>query len=61
MLRRLWQVFCSTLAAFFGVQTDANRVRDFQQNSPLAFIIMGIVMALVLVMTLIFIVQQVLA
>ncbi|MCE9686041.1 DUF2970 domain-containing protein [Shewanella sp. AS16] len=61
MLRRLWQVFCSTLAAFFGVQTDAKRVRDFQQSSPLAFIIMGIVMALVLVMTLIFIVQQVLA
>ncbi|MGL4517723.1 MAG: DUF2970 domain-containing protein, partial [Shewanella sp.] len=42
MLSRLWQIFCSTLAAFFGVQSDNQRQRDFRNRSPLPYIIMGI-------------------
>ena len=60
MLTRFWQVFVSTLAAFFGVQSEKNRHRDFNENeSPLAFIFMGIIMAILLVFGLIFIVSQV--
>ncbi|MCG9748167.1 DUF2970 domain-containing protein [Shewanella sp. Isolate8] len=55
------QLFLSTLAAFFGVQTEQNRVRDFQSRSPLPFIVMGILLAIALVASLIFIVKLVLA
>ncbi|MGS0675637.1 DUF2970 domain-containing protein [Shewanella sp. 0m-4] len=61
MLRRLWHIFSSTLAAFFGVQTEQNRVRDFQTSSPVPFIIMGIILAIMFVAALLFIVRQVLA
>ncbi|ARD24166.1 MULTISPECIES: DUF2970 domain-containing protein [Shewanella] len=57
-----WRVFSSTVAAFFGVQTEDNRQRDFQQsNSPLPFIFMGIALAIIMILSLIFIVNQVLA
>ncbi|QYJ87894.1 DUF2970 domain-containing protein [Shewanella mesophila] len=57
----LIQLLLTTIAAFFGVQTERNRQRDFQSQSPLPFIIMGIVMAIILVISLIFIVKLVLA
>ncbi|MDD8060967.1 MULTISPECIES: DUF2970 domain-containing protein [Shewanella] len=55
-----WRVFSSTVAAFFGVQTEQNRQKDFQSQSPLPFIIMGIILAIGLVISLILIVNQVL-
>lgn len=61
MLSRIWQVFHSTVAAFFGVQTDENRKKDFQMGSPLPYIAMGIVLAIVLVASLMFLVGQVLS
>lgn len=61
MLSRIWQVFHSTFAAFFGVQTDKNRKKDFQTGSPLPYIAMGIVLAIVLVASLMFLVGQVLS
>ncbi|WP_041421866.1 DUF2970 domain-containing protein [Shewanella sediminis] len=60
MLRKSWDLLISTLAAFFGVQSEKNRKRDFQASSPLPFIIMGIVLAIALVFTLLFIVRKVL-
>jgi len=56
----IWRVFKSTVAAFFGVQTEHNREKDFQTQSPLPFIIMGIILAIALVISLILIVNQVL-
>ncbi|GGB44417.1 DUF2970 domain-containing protein [Shewanella inventionis] len=56
-----WRVFSSTVAAFFGVQTEHNRQKDFQSQSPLPFIIMGILLAVGLVLTLVLIVNQVLS
>ena len=57
----IWRVFTSTLAAFFGVQTEDNRQRDFKQNSsPLPYIFMGIALAILMVISLILIVNQVL-
>jgi hypothetical protein len=58
--RSLWRIFSSTLAAFFGVQTDRNRQRDFSSDSPLPFILMGIVLASLLVLTLALVVSRVL-
>ncbi|MEI6858468.1 MAG: DUF2970 domain-containing protein [Shewanella sp.] len=60
MLTKLFQLFMSILGAFFGIQSERNRQRDFQSSSPLPFIIMGIIFAMILVLTLIFIVRQVL-
>lgn len=60
MLRQFWNLLLSTLAAFFGVQSEKNRTRDFQTGSPIPFIIMGIALAIALVFTLLFIVSQVL-
>ncbi|MCT7941241.1 MULTISPECIES: DUF2970 domain-containing protein [Shewanella] len=57
----LWQVFSSTIAAFFGVQTDKNRQRDFKTTSPIPFILMGIMLTVFLVLTLVAIVNQVLS
>ncbi|WP_192034364.1 DUF2970 domain-containing protein [Halomonas sp. YLGW01] len=45
----MWQVVKSVLAAFFGVQKDAQRREDFQAGKPMAFVIVGVLMALVLV------------
>ncbi|MCL1039001.1 DUF2970 domain-containing protein [Shewanella submarina] len=59
-MQRFWQIFSSTLAAFFGVQKEANRQRDFQDTSPLPYIFMGIILAAGLVLLLVLIVQQVL-
>ncbi|MBB1426058.1 DUF2970 domain-containing protein [Shewanella frigidimarina] len=57
----IWRVFSSTVAAFFGVQTERNRQKDFQTQSPLPFIIMGIILAIALVISLMLIVNQVLS
>ncbi|MCL1086402.1 DUF2970 domain-containing protein [Shewanella glacialipiscicola] len=61
MLSRIWRVFHSTLAAFFGVQTHNNRQKDFQAGSPIPYIIMGIILAVILVASLMFLVGQVLS
>jgi len=39
----LWQVFTSTCAAAFGVQTDKNRQRDFAEGKISSYIFAGIV------------------
>lgn len=54
------QVALSVIAAALGVQTSANRKRDFTQGNPLAFILGGLIFTLLFVMTLIFIVSLVL-
>ncbi|WP_290653052.1 DUF2970 domain-containing protein [Idiomarina sp.] len=51
----------SVIAAFFGVQSESNRQRDFKHGSPLAYIIVGIILATVMVFGLIGVVNWVLA
>ena len=51
----------SVIAAFFGVQSESNRQRDFKHGSPLAYIIVGIILATVMVLGLIGVVNWVLA
>lgn len=45
----MWGVIKSVLAAFLGVQKDQQRRNDFETGNPLAFILVGIVLALLLV------------
>ena len=54
------EVLKSTLAAFIGVQSDANRQRDFKHGKMSHFIAMGLFLGLVFVLTLVGIVQLVL-
>ncbi|GAB3681664.1 DUF2970 domain-containing protein [Salinisphaera aquimarina] len=38
----LWQTWMSVLAAFFGVQSSANRERDFTRGKASHFILLGL-------------------
>lgn len=55
------QVFSSVARAAFGVQTQKNHQRDFQQGRASDFIIVGIVLTIVFIGTLYLIVRLVLA
>ena len=54
------QLVKSTLAAFLGVQSSANRERDFKHGKMSHFIWMGLLFGLVFVLTLVGVVQLVL-
>ena len=53
------QVVGSILAAFFGVQSEANRQRDFTRGKALTFVVVGLVMTVVFVVTIWLIVRAV--
>jgi len=48
----LWQTTKSVLAAFFGVQSSENRERDFAQGDPTSFIVVGLILTIVFMVTL---------
>ena len=54
------QLARSTLSAFIGVQSNANRERDFSRGKMSHFIWMGLLLGLIFVLTLVGIVQLVL-
>ena len=56
----LRQTVASVLAAAFGVQSSANRQRDFKQGKALNFIIAGVVFTALFVLTLVLVVRLVL-
>ena len=45
-----WQDVGSVLAALVGVQSEKNRQRDFTSGSPFAFIAIGAVATLILIL-----------
>ena len=55
-----WQVFKSTAMSFFGVQSEAARIRDTQHDNLKPFIVMGILMTIGLVLGLIAVVKLIL-
>ncbi len=57
----LVDVLKSVLASFFGVQSDENRKRDFQQGNPAQFIIVGLVLTVLFIVGMILIVKLILA
>lgn len=40
----MWKVIRSVLAAFLGVQREDRRREDFEKGSPLAFIVVGLLL-----------------
>lgn len=46
-----WQSVGSVFAAFFGVQSSRNRVRDFTHGKPAVFIVVGLIVTVLFVMT----------
>ncbi|WP_287419236.1 DUF2970 domain-containing protein [Reinekea sp.] len=56
-----WQILWSTLAAAFGVQSRKNMERDFTHGEVMKFVIAGVSFTAIFVITMIFIVSQVLA
>ncbi len=56
----LLQVVQSVLAAFFGVQSNRNRERDFKQGSAKTFIIAGLVGAVLFIAVVAMVVKVVL-
>jgi hypothetical protein len=55
-----WQLVKSVFSAFLGVQSNANRERDFTQGKMSHFIWMGLLFGLVFVSTIVGVVQLVL-
>jgi hypothetical protein len=55
-----WELVKSTSSAFLGVQSNANRERDFSRGKLSHFIWMGLLFGLLFVTTLVGIVQLVL-
>lgn len=45
----MWEVIKSVLAAFFGVQKESRRQRDFEHGKPKTFVAVGVAMGGLLV------------
>jgi hypothetical protein len=56
-----WQLMLSTMSAFIGVQSNANRERDFKHGKISHFIAIGLLFGLVFVCTIIGVVQIVMS
>jgi hypothetical protein len=56
-----WQLLSSTLSAFIGVQSNANRERDFKHGKISHFIAIGILFGITFVLTIITVVKIVMA
>lgn len=57
----LIQEISSVLAAFFGVQSGRNRERDFSRGNAKRFIVLGLVLTAVFVLTVLTVVRLVMA
>lgn len=55
-----WQMLRSVASAALGVQSNKNRLRDFNHDKPWHFIVLGVGLMLVLVLSLLLIVRLVL-
>ncbi len=56
----LVQIILSVLSAFFGVQSERNRERDFKQGKAIHYIVVGLVITLLIIMALVILVKSVL-
>jgi len=57
----LFRVVMSVVAAMFGVQSSKNRERDFAKGRPAAYIIVGLIMTLLFILTIWTVVSLVIA
>ena len=54
-----WQIIKAVLGAFIGVQSEKQRLQDFQSDSAVPYIVTGILMAALFVSVLLLIVSYV--
>ena len=52
-----WQLLLSTISAFIGVQSNANRERDFKHGKISHFIAIGLLFGLTFVLTIVGVVE----
>ncbi|BBL71060.1 DUF2970 domain-containing protein [Methylogaea oryzae] len=57
----LMQVIASTLSAAIGIQSSANRERDFTAGSAKTFIVTGVIGTVLFILAIIFVVRLVLS
>ena len=57
----LLQTLLSVLAAFFGVQSSKARERDFSKGKPVHYIIIGLIVVILFVLSIYGVVQWVIA
>lgn len=53
-------IILSVSAAFFGVQSEKNRARDFQHGRPIHYILVGLIMTLLFILLVLIAVKLVL-
>ena len=53
------QVFKSVLAAFIGVQSEANRKKDFENGSLSTYVTAGIIFTVLFIVAIIFLVSTI--
>lgn len=53
----LWQTLLSVLSSFFGVQSERNRERDFNDGRPVHYVLIGLLMAALFVISIILLVR----
>lgn len=58
---KLFQIIKAVLGAMVGVQSEQQRQQDFQSSSPIPYIVVGVIATLLFVVTLILVVNWVLA
>ena len=58
--RSLLDIIKSVASSAIGVQSSANRERDFEQNSVVPYVVVGVVFVVIFVLTLAFVVSLVL-
>jgi|SaaInl5LU_22_DNA_1037371.scaffolds.fasta_scaffold24335_4 hypothetical protein len=46
-----WRIFQSTMAAAFGVQSNKNRKKDFENGNIWVFVAAGIIFTLIFILT----------
>ena len=56
-----WQIVLSTLAAFLGVQSNKNRVRDFKHGNIYAYIVSGLIFTILFIFCVVSVVKIVLS
>lgn len=60
-VHKLWQVVKSVAASAIGVQSNKNREHDFQQKSPIPYIVVGVVFVILFIMSILLVVNSLLA
>ncbi|MDP1521176.1 DUF2970 domain-containing protein [Porticoccus litoralis] len=56
-----WQIVFSTMAAFFGVQSNKNRERDFKHGNIYAYVASGLIFTVIFIFCVITVVKMVLS